>query len=141
MAWCLMNENVGAFRGPSSTSAASSGLRDGAFRRSAPACRIEIANWGWDFAAFAPYADVQGAADDGLYGSTLRAIWRTELPRQTHLGILLEQLPRPGNRVTIDERYVDALGQPRPVIHYKSTTTRAPGWRPRVIFATRSTRT
>jgi choline dehydrogenase-like flavoprotein len=117
LTWALAPENVGAFRGPSSTSGFES-LRDGPFRSERAAFRIEVANWGWDFAAFSPYSDVQGAVADGMYGHGLRSYLEDRLPRQIHLGILVEQLPDPNNRVTIDDGYTDALGQPRPVISY-----------------------
>jgi choline dehydrogenase-like flavoprotein len=117
IAWALMPENVGAFRGPSSTSGFEF-LRDGAFRKDRAAWRCEIANWGWDFAAFSPESDVETAVDRGLFGADLRAHLADFVPRQTHLGFLHEQLPRPDNRVTIDGRYLDPLGLPRPVISY-----------------------
>ena len=118
LAWALMPETVGAFRGPSSTSGIES-LRDGAFRRDRAAFRTEIANWGWDFAAFSPYSDVEiGVHQNGLFGEELRSWLADRIPRQIRLGFLLEQLPSPGNRVTVSDGYRDALGQPRPVIHY-----------------------
>ena len=38
--------------------------------------------------------------------------------RQFRLGALIEQLPDPDNRVTLDPRYTDQLGLPRPVVSY-----------------------
>jgi choline dehydrogenase-like flavoprotein len=120
-AWALMPESVGAFRGPSSTSGIEI-LRDGPFRADRAAFRAEIANWGWDFAAFAPYADVQNAVGSGLFGSTLRNELAERIPRQFHLGFLFEQLPNPANRVYVDDSYLDPLGIPRPRIAYNVDT-------------------
>ncbi|MFZ0040151.1 MAG: GMC family oxidoreductase [Solirubrobacteraceae bacterium] len=117
LAWALMSHNVGAFRGPSSTSGIEV-LRDGAFRSDRAAFRMEVVNWGWDFAAFAPYTNVQQAVGSGLFGAALRQQLADEVPRQFHVGFLYEQLPNPGNRVYVDDSYVDLLGIPRPRIKY-----------------------
>ena len=57
---------------------------------------------------------------DGLHGNALRARLADVVPRQLLLGFLLEQLPDPGNRVTIGRpgEWTDALGLPRPILHY-----------------------
>jgi choline dehydrogenase-like flavoprotein len=117
LAWALMPENVGAFRGPSSTSGIEI-LRDGPFRSERSAFRMEIVNWGWDFCAFAPGTDVAAAVASGLFGTELRKTLAERIPRQFHLGFLYEQLPNPKNRVWVDDSYLDGLGQPRPRIKY-----------------------
>ena len=130
IAWGLMPENIGAFRGPSSTSGIEI-LRDGSFRSDRAAFRMEIDNWGWDFCTFAPYTDVEAAVHGngngkGLFGSALRDHLADTVPRQFRFGFLYEQLPSRGNRVEVDKRYLDALGLPRPVITYEvDTYTRA----------------
>ena len=53
-----------------------------------------------------------------LFGRSLRKRLAEELPRQFRIGWEPEQLPQADNRVTIDDNYVDALGNYRPVIHY-----------------------
>jgi choline dehydrogenase-like flavoprotein len=126
LTWALMPESVGSFRGPSSTSGIPT-LRDGGFRDRRAAFRIEIANWGWNFAAFSPYSDV-GALVNGenLFGAELRNKLADTVPRQIRLGFLLEQLPEWSNYVTIDPQYKDQLGNHRPVIRYDiSAYTRA----------------
>jgi choline dehydrogenase-like flavoprotein len=117
LAWALMPYSVGAFRGPSSTSGIEI-LRDGAFRSQRAAFRMEIVNWGWDFAAFAPYLNVENAVGSGKFGEPLRAQLADEISRQFHLGFLFEQVPSPGNRVYVDDGYLDPLGIPRPRIEY-----------------------
>ena len=117
LAWALMPESIGAFRGPSSTAGLEM-LRDGPFRSERAAFRAEIANWGWEFSTFAPYSDVEeGVRERGLSGPALRAWLARRIPRQLRLGFLLEQLPSPHNRVTLDRR-TDALGLPRPRLRY-----------------------
>jgi choline dehydrogenase-like flavoprotein len=118
LAWGLMPESVGAFRGPSSTSGIEI-LRDGRFRSKRAALRMEIVNWGWDFAAFSPYSDVQTAVyTSRLFGKALRDELADTISRQFHVGFLFEQLPSPGNRVYVDDSYLDPLGIPRPRIKY-----------------------
>jgi choline dehydrogenase-like flavoprotein len=118
LAWALMPYNVGAFRGPSSTSGIEI-LRDGPFRSERAAFRMEINNWGWDFAAFSPYSDVASAVGSGLFGTELRAQLADKISRQFHFGFLFEQLPRPDNYVYVDDSYLDPLGIPRPRIKYR----------------------
>ncbi|MFE9626615.1 GMC oxidoreductase [Streptomyces sp. NPDC006527] len=121
--WGLLQENAGAFRGPASTSDIPV-FRDGDFRRERTAFRVEIGNWGWNVPENAPYDtvhDLVGGSRDGrarLYGRELRRRIGDILPRQFRLAWELEQDPQPGNRVRVDDRYRDALGRHRPVIHY-----------------------
>ena len=117
LSWGLAPEPVGPFRGPGATSGIES-LRDGAFRRDRAACRVEIGNWGWNFATGAPFSDVNRLVDEGFSGAALRARLRHDVQRQVRLGALIEQPPDPDNRVSIDPRWRDALGEPRPVIDY-----------------------
>jgi choline dehydrogenase-like flavoprotein len=118
LAWALMPDDVGAFRGPSSTSGIEV-LRDGPFRSQRAAFRMEIVNWGWDFATFAPYSDVQSAVGHGQFGKALRGEVADRVSRQFHLGFMFEQLPDPRhNYVYVDDSYLDPLGVPRPRIKY-----------------------
>ena len=66
----------------------------------------------------APDTTVAAAVTSGLYGEDLLSHLRSVLSRQVRFSLNVEQLPSPENRVTIDPRYVDALGNPRPVISY-----------------------
>lgn len=118
LTWGLAPENLGSYRGPGLTSGIPA-LRDGDFRSRRAAWRTDLTNWGWTFSAFSPGSDVERKVrQEGMYGAELRASLADELPRQTRFGFLVEQLPDPNNRVTIDRRYTDALGAPRPVIDY-----------------------
>jgi choline dehydrogenase-like flavoprotein len=118
LTWGLAPDNLGSYRGPGLTSGIP-WLRDGDFRSKRAAWRTDLTNWGWTFSAFSPGSDVEAKVHgDGLYGAALRESLADELPRQTRFGFLVEQLPDPNNRVSIDRRHVDALGVPRPVINY-----------------------
>jgi choline dehydrogenase-like flavoprotein len=122
----LMPEAVGAFRGPGSTSGVES-LRGGPYRSRLAAFRIEIGNWGWSWSTGAPATLVRQLVDrEGRFGEELRRRVRESSQRQVELHLLMEQLPEPDNRVTIDLAHRDALGLPRPVIDYDvSDYTRA----------------
>lgn len=116
--WGLAPRPVGPFRGPGSTGSIPA-LRDGAFRKDVAAVRLEFDNWGWNFAANAPYSDVNRMVEEeNLFGPALRAKLRERVQRQVRVGIMPEQLPSRNNRVTIDPAYRDSLGEPRPVLEY-----------------------
>ncbi|MEY9911234.1 choline dehydrogenase-like flavoprotein [Catenulispora sp. MAP12-49] len=123
LTWGLLDDSAGAYRGPGSTSGIPA-FRDGAYRSERTAFRVEIGNWGWNFPENAPYDtvhDLVGGAATGtaqLYGRPLRKRLGEILPNQFRIAWELEQDPESSNRITIDERYKDALGMYRPVIHY-----------------------
>ena len=118
-AWGLSPEPIGAFRGPLSTSGIED-LRGGDFRKRHAAFRFDIGNDGWRATAGAPDTTVADAVlKQNLYGKALRTNLAATLSRQVRLSIAVEQLPDADNRVTIDPRYRDPLGNPRPVISYR----------------------
>ena len=118
LAWGLMPEQAGAYRGPLSTSGIED-LRAGAFRRAHGAFRIEIGNDGWTWPMGAPDSTaIEAVNQDNLFGRPLREALRESLGRHIRVGFLVEQLGELGNRVSIDPEHVDALGLPRPVVHY-----------------------
>lgn len=121
LAWGLMPEEVGSFRGPLSTSGIEN-LRGGEFRNEFGAFRIEIGNEGWNWSEGDPYSIVGKLVDDEkLFGHELQERIRQTVPRQFRIGFLVEQMPDPKNRVTIDDQYLDALGNHRPIIQYDLT--------------------
>ena len=124
--WGLLPQNIGSYRGPSSSSGIPS-FRDGACRRVQAAFRVEIGNWGWLWPANAPISSVDQFVDKNfLFGKSLRQRLAGELPRQFRIAWEAEVLPNSNNRVTIQDNYRDALGNYRPVIHYDVPTyTRA----------------
>lgn len=117
LTWALNPAPVGAFRGPGQTSEIPS-FRDGPFRTEFAAFRIDLGNWGWDIATFPPNSNVQDAAAANTFGRKLRHTLSDQIPRQLRVGYVMEQLPEPANRVTIDREFMDPIGCYRPVIHY-----------------------
>ncbi len=140
LTWGLMPDPIGSYRGPGSTAGIPQ-FRDGEFRKSFAAFRIEIGNWGVDFPNLTPASTIRSLVDrDGfreaygtnhpesirqeqfdhnLFGKELRSELERVVSRQFRLGFEFEQLPVASNRVTIDARYRDAIGNFRPVISYE----------------------
>lgn len=121
LTWGLMPDKIGSFRGPGSTSGIPS-LRNGTFRKNRGAFRVEIGNWGWNWAAGDPYTLIQTAVDErNMFGKELRRHVNDISPRQFRFGFLVEQPPDPANAITIDPNYKDQLGNYRPVVQYNLT--------------------
>ena len=114
----LFHHPVGPFRGPDVTGGMPK-IRDGEFRKYRAAFRTDLGNWGWFFPNNAPYASVDELVDDrNLFGEGLRREFTSTVPRQFRVGYLIEQLPDPSNRVRIDEKYKDAIGNYIPILDY-----------------------
>lgn len=120
LTWGLFPEPVYSYRGPGSTTNISS-FRDGNFRSQFSAWISPLDNWGWSWPTFSPGSDLAEFLTDGNFGSKLREKLTYRLSRQVLFHFEIEQLPNPNNRVTINDQYMDALGIPRPVIHYELT--------------------
>lgn len=118
MTWGLADEPLWPFRGPGATNAIPT-FRDGPFRSEQAAFVLPIDNWGWVWSAFAPGAPFGAFVGQGLFGRKLRQNVAHDFSRQITLQWEFEQVGQPGNRVTIDPQYLDPVGLPRPVIHYK----------------------
>jgi choline dehydrogenase-like flavoprotein len=119
LSWALTRDPVYPYRGPLSTSGIEN-LRDGDFRRTRGAFRIEIGNDGWSW----PVGDMTQIAADlitkqGLLGAPLAQTLNDQASRHIRFASLVEQLPDPANRVTVGFDQPDAIGIPRPVIQYK----------------------
>ena len=118
-AWGLMPSPAGAYRGPQST-AGMDDLRGGAFRARHAAFRFDIGNDGWHSTTGAPDSTVADAVyTRNLFGKRLRSHLASNLSRQIRFSLAVEQLPSADNRVTVDPQYLDALGNPRPVLSYR----------------------
>lgn len=118
----LYPRKIWGYRGPDVTGGMPL-MRDGKFRKDRAAFRTDIGNWGWVFPKGAPYSLVdEWVESGGLYGRALREKLEDEGPRHMRIGYLIEQLPDPNNRVTLEDEQgnveLDHLGLPRPVIHY-----------------------
>lgn len=118
LTWGLAPEGtrLGVFRGPLLTSELP--MRDGKFRSQFAAFRGDIRNTGWDFNSGAPYSNLAKSLERNLFGKALRGKLYDDVQRQISFGFQIEQLPNPENRVTIDEQYVDPIGNPRPVLTF-----------------------
>jgi choline dehydrogenase-like flavoprotein len=118
LSWALARQPLGAFRGPLSTAGIESG-RSGTWRADRPAFRVQIDNSGWSWARNAPSSTVHDLLEHGLRGRALDRALGDHVTRQLSLASLTEQLPDPENRVVPDFDHRDALGLPRPRIHFR----------------------
>jgi choline dehydrogenase-like flavoprotein len=118
LAWGLMPRVVGTMRGSNCTSGIED-LRGGPFRAAQAAFRVSIHNDGWGWAGGTPEAQVIDLVDRmNAVGRALRAGAVDRISRQLLLDFMVEVLPDPANRITVDGRYRDALGNLRPVLSY-----------------------
>ena len=119
LAWGLLPQIAGVGRGPVVTSGICN-LRNGPFRSRQAAFAMDIHNDGWGWATGSPVTDLTHAVDDlNKFGPELRSAMVSQISRQLLLAFMVEMPPEPGNRVTVNPAYTDALGNPRPVVSYK----------------------
>jgi choline dehydrogenase-like flavoprotein len=118
LSWALARAPVWPYRGPLSTSGIEN-FRDGQFRKNRAAFRIEIGNDGWAWPKGAPTTTASDLAQLGLRGASLNSQLRDQASRHLRLTSLLEQLPDPDNRVTLDPDASDIYGVPLPRIAYR----------------------
>jgi glucose dehydrogenase len=121
LSWALAPMPVWPYRGPLSTSGIEN-FRDGPFRKERPAFRIEIGNDGWSWPTGAPTTTAAELARLGLRGPALDEALRTQACRHLRLTSLIEQLPDPQNRVTLDPTDLDIYGVPLPRLAYSLGT-------------------
>jgi choline dehydrogenase-like flavoprotein len=118
LAWALMPEVTGTMRGPLVTSGIGT-LRDGTFRAKQSGFAMDIHNDGWGWATGSPDTELFDAVDHkNKYGAELRETLINRISRQLLLAFMCEMPPDISNRVTIDPKYKDKLGNYRPVINY-----------------------
>ncbi len=120
LTWGLTPEKVYPYRGPGSTTNIPT-FRDGVFRKDHTAWISPLDNWGWAWPTGAPATTLSDCLAKGQFGKHLRASIHENMTRQFLLHFECEQTPDPNNRVTIDEKYKDILGNYRPVISYNIT--------------------
>lgn len=118
LSWALMPEICGTGRGTNCTGGIVE-LRGGPFRSQQAAFSVDIHNDGWGWATGAPYTDLTALVDDhNRFGTELRHDLVDRISRQLLLAFMIEVLPSPSNRVTVEPQYTDALGNMRPIISY-----------------------
>jgi choline dehydrogenase-like flavoprotein len=122
LTWALMPEVVGAGRGPLCTSGIED-IRTGSYRSRQAAVRFSIHNDGWGWATGSPYSDLDDLVDmENRFGASLRTGLVDRVARQVLVDCMIEVLPDASNRVSIDPRYTDAMGNMRPVISFDIPT-------------------
>jgi len=118
LSWALANNPVYPYRGPLSTSGIEM-LRDGPFRAKRAAFRIEIGNDGWSWPEGDQTVQAQAFAETGEIGAYGLTALGNLFERHVRLASLTEPVPEASNRVTLSTEK-DALGIPRPEIHYRT---------------------
>ncbi len=118
LSWALMPEVSGTMRGTVCT-AGIADLRGGRFRRRQAGFCVDIHNDGWGWAVGSPYTDLIGLIDaQNLFGDALRYSLVQRITRQLQLAFMVEVPPSQSNRVNVDAKFRDQLGNMRPVISY-----------------------
>jgi choline dehydrogenase-like flavoprotein len=118
LTWATLPEIAGTMRGSQCTSGIED-LRSGAFRRRHAAMRVSLHNDGWSWPTGSPSSDLIDLVDNAnAYGARLRHRVVERVSRQLMFSFMIELMPEPSNRITVDGRYIDALGNLRPVISY-----------------------
>lgn len=117
LAWALVRDPVHPYRGPQSTAGIDQ-WRDSESRAQHAAFRIELLNDGWNWPGGSPVALIAPLLAKGLRGVALNRELRNHTARQLAVTSLIEQLPNPDNRIVPDFQKVDALGIPRPRVHF-----------------------
>jgi choline dehydrogenase-like flavoprotein len=119
LTWALMPEITGTMRGTPCTSGIED-LRAGAFRRKQAAFRASIHNDGWGWATESPYTELLHQVDDlNRFGRALQRGLVDRISRQLLLDFMVETPADTGNRITVDPKYRDQLGNLRPVLSYQ----------------------
>ena len=118
LAWALLPEVAGTFRGTNCTGGISD-LRGGRFRRRQAAFAVDIHNDGWGWARGAPMTDLMDLVDNGgRYGEALRQGLVDRVSRQLQLAFMVEVPADSSNRISVDPAFTDHLGNMRPILSY-----------------------
>jgi len=118
LTWGLLPEIAGTTRGTICTSGISD-IRYGKFRSKHAAFAIDIHNDGWGWATGSPNTNLIDIVDNqNKFGKGLRRQLISEISRQLLMAVMVELLPDPSNRITVNPAYQDRLGNMRPVISF-----------------------
>jgi choline dehydrogenase-like flavoprotein len=118
LGWALAKEPVFPFRAPLVTSGIET-YRTGTHRKRHSGFRIDINNDGWSWPVGGPESTAAELIRQGVRGRQLAHAIEDRTSRQFNLVALSEQLPDPENRVEPALDLPDALGIPRPRLHYR----------------------
>lgn len=113
----LAPEPVYPFRGPPTTSGIDA-FRDGPFRTSSGAFRLSLGNDGWGRTDRIDVRLTNMIEDERLVGQAFRSAVEARFARMIRFSYSTEMLPRPDNRVSLDESARDGLNLPRPKISF-----------------------
>jgi choline dehydrogenase-like flavoprotein len=118
LAWALMPRVTGTMRGPLVTSGIGT-FRKGVFRRNQAAFAVDIHNDGWGWSGTGATDVLRDAVDNkNQHGTELRKEMIDRISRQLLLAFMCEMPADPSNRISVDPRYTDQLGNYRPVMHF-----------------------
>jgi choline dehydrogenase-like flavoprotein len=118
LSWALAQAPLYPFRSPLEN-AGIEDWRDGEFRRTHSAFRMAIGEDGWSFPGTPPPALAANLIKEGWRGRALAEQINAHAARQFRFANLIEQWPDAENRVVPDYDHLDAIGIPRPRIHYR----------------------
>ena len=120
LSWALMPQPCGTMRGTSSTGGIVD-LRVGPFRRHQAAFAVDIHNDGWGWATGAPASDLEILVDEyNKFGKDLREALIRRVSSQLLFAFMIEVPPDQSNRVSVSPRYVDPLGEMRPIVSFSA---------------------
>ncbi len=120
LSWALMPQPCGTMRGTSSTGGIVD-LRVGPFRRHQAAFAVDIHNDGWGWATGAPESDLRTLVDQyNKFGKDLREALIRRVSSQLMFAFMIEVPPEESNRVSVSPRYVDPLGNMRPIVSFSA---------------------
>jgi choline dehydrogenase-like flavoprotein len=118
LSWALAKEPLYPYRSPLEN-AGIENFRDGDFRRQRSAFRMAIGEDGWSFPGSPPPAVATELIGRGLRGKVLVEQMNATVARQFRFANLMEQMPDPENRIVPAFDRLDAIGIPRPRLHYR----------------------
>lgn len=118
LSWALAKEPLYPYRSPLENAGIET-FRDGDFRRERSAFRMAIGEDGWSFPGTPPATLATDLIGQGYRGTALVEQMNHQIARQIRFANLVEQLPDPENRIVPAFDQLDAIGIPRPRIHYR----------------------
>lgn len=110
------------YRGPLQLSGIDQ-TREGSFRSVQGAFRVQVSH-----SVGNPLNVADTLIKQGMAGASLFEEIAKVAPFQVRLASMIEQLPDPNNRVTLDETQLDPLGLPRPKLSYSYDEYVMAGW-------------
>ena len=99
-------------------------VREGDFRNERGAIRLQVSH-----SVGNPVNLANTLIQQGLVGKSLLDAISQTAPFQVRLASMIEQLPDPNNRVTLDDTQLDPLGLPRPKLSYSYDDYVLGGWK------------